>query len=152
MHASKRFTLGLLLAISAGFAGPALAQELTLAANQTLTGRPDFDSHPGPGDTDINNDGQNDLEQIKQQAKAVGSELESQTREMGQQAESQLNQLGDKAKQGLNRVEQELNQVDFNDAETSQNWLVWILVALVAVVVIATVYISSRRRIVYYRR
>lgn len=152
MRASERFALVLLLVMgttgTAMTASAAMEDSYRLAANQTLTGRPDYDSHPGPGDTDINNDGKKDLDQINQGAKTLGQDIDQKARDLGYRTEVQLDRLGDKAGKDLDQLGREVKQLDLNDADSllGPRWQTWVLLGLLAVAVVAMLYAASHRR------
>ena len=159
----KRLSLSLLTAGCIGLAGQAVAAApLQLAqTNQTLTGRQDYDTHPGPGDTDINNDGKNDMEQIQQKLGPIGDKIEQKLGPIGDKIEQKLGPVGDKLEDGTKKAgkwaEQQVDKLsnqlpDPNDIEVKQDlWGNWMIIGLIALVLLAVIIgVARRRRTVYY--
>ncbi len=144
---NKLSQLSLALLLVTGLCGTAQAQftdHPVQMANQTLTGRPDRDSHPGPGDTDINNDGKNDLQQIQSEASKLGNTLDRETQKVGRQTEAQLDKLGNEAR----GVAADLDDADVMGTPVTT----WLIVAAVILMLAALVFAATRRRrTVYYR-
>lgn len=141
----KQVSLALLLAGGLGLGAQAASQDTSLsqnsfqiAANETLTGRPDLDSHPGPGDTDINNDGKNDLQQIEKEAGQWGNVLQRETEKFENRAQTELNRAGDRAQ----AVAQDLDDADV----TRSPIMTWLVIALIVLALAAIVFAATRRR------
>ncbi|HEY9839404.1 MAG TPA: hypothetical protein V6D23_03030 [Candidatus Obscuribacterales bacterium] len=148
----KRLSLSLLTAGCIGLAGQAVAAApLQLAqTNQTLTGRQDYDTHPGPGDTDINNDGKNDMEQIQQKLGPIGDKIEQKLGPVGDKLEDGTKKAGKWAEQQVDKLSNQLP--DPNDIEVKQDlWGNWMIIGLIALVLLAVIIgVARRRRTVYY--
>lgn len=139
--------LGALLIIMGGtaYAAPQTAN-WTVAANtyddgRTITGKPDYDSNPGPGDTDINNDGRNDMQQIQNKASEIGTTLENGARKLGNEAQKQVDKIDN-------------NLPDLNDRDVvNRPWFTWMLIGIGALMLLMIVTsMISRRRRYHYRR
>lgn len=141
MNSLKKLMLPILVAGSVGMTMPAVMAEPTVIPFRLA--QVDYDSKPGIGDTDLNNNGVNDM---SNDGKTVTGNVDR-DRNPGM-GDSDLNNNGRTDRPGMSSLDDNVSgPADTDDAEPqTYDATFWVLMALLAIGIIAMVIAATRRR------